>query len=118
DGVLGQLQVAKGPDERGQHPPPFDPDGLRQQLIRTRAAGTGAVRAHGVAAAGARCGTTGRTSTLPRHAAGIRAAHWTASSRSATSSRKNPPSTSLASAYGPSVSCMSPPGPSATVIVV
>ena len=43
-------------------------------------------------------GMTGRTSTAPFHAAGIRAAAAIASSRSAHSSRKNPVSTSLVSA--------------------
>src|SRR5215470_10556093 len=46
---------------------------------------------------------TGRTSTVPRRAIGMRAAMSIASSRSAASIRKKPPSCSRVSANGPSV---------------
>src|SRR5262249_61569569 len=65
-----------------------------------------------------RPGTTGSGPTLPRHAAGTRAAQLLAASRSAASKRYKPIRISFASAYGPSVTSTSPPGPPATVIVV
>ncbi len=45
---------------------------------------------------------------MPSSAVGSRAAHRSASSRSAHSTRVNPPKTSLISAAGPSVSSVSP----------
>src|SRR5262249_8332645 len=51
---------------------------------------------------------TGRTSTVPRRAIGMRAAMAMASSRSAASIRKKPPSCSRVSANGPSVTSRLP----------
>jgi len=76
NGVLGQLQGPERPVEDRQDPATLDPYRLREPVLS----------AHAVPALPC-IGTTGRTSTRPRHAAGICAAHRIASSRSATSTR-------------------------------
>ena len=86
-GVLGELQVAGVPDERGQHAPALvaheaDEGGARGDVTagRRRLLGHAWVVGHPNS-------ITGRTSTAPCHAPGIFAAVATASSRSAHSSR-------------------------------
>lgn len=75
--VLGELQAAQGPDEGRQHTAALVPDCLGESLLGTQPR----------TALPFFIGTTGRSSTLPRQAAGIRAAHRIASSRSAASIR-------------------------------
>ncbi len=70
-GVLGEVETAERPGQGGEDPPPLDPDRLGEPVRR-------AVQRYPNS-------STGRTSTEPRHAPGIWAAQWIASSRSAHS---------------------------------
>ena len=82
-GVLGELKITEGPDEGRQHAAALIPDRVGQPLLGARKP---LLRNHWPAA-GPLIGNTGRSSTLPRQAAGICAAHLMASSRSAASIR-------------------------------
>ena len=76
-GVLGELQAAGVPDQGGEHAP----------ALVAHEADEGGAGSSGSSVGHRRIGMTGRTSTAPSQAAGIRAASATASSRSAHSSR-------------------------------